>query len=47
MFHSGKRLHDSRKRIVVEMEEKFREFEEGQTIIAIHMKILPCIGINK
>ena len=47
MFHSGKRSYDSRKRIVAEMEEKFREFEERHTIIAIHMKISPCIGRNK
>ena len=46
VFHSGKRSYDSRKRNVAEM-EKFREFEERQTIISIHMKILPCIGINK
>ena len=47
LFHSEKLLHHSRKRIVAHMEEKCREFEERDTSITLHMKILLCIGINK
>ena len=47
MLHSGNIFYHSRKRIMADMEDKCRWFEERENSMSFQIKGLPCIEIDK